>query len=176
VAPADPQELKSALPALLDHDGPVYMRTGRSPLPDSGANERNFILGKGEILQEGSDATIIAVGVMVHRALAAAKLLITEGIHCRVVNMSSLKPIDRELIIDSAVRTGAIVTAEDHNILGGLGGAVAEVLVEHCPVPMLRHGIQDCFAESGDPADLVLKYKLSPADIAESVRSVLKRK
>lgn len=176
ISPADPVELAQALPAILNHDGPVYLRTGRSPLPTILPEEHRFEIGRGSILREGTDATIVAVGVMVHRALRAAELLAQQGISCRVVNMPSIKPIDAELLIDSAQRTGALVTAEDHNIMGGLGSAVAEVLVENCPVPMLRHGIADCFAESGDPEELATKYRLQPEDLAVSVRQVLQRK
>jgi len=176
VAPADPVELAQALPAILDHDGPVYLRTGRSPLPTILAADHRFAIGRGSVLRAGTEATIVAVGVMVHRALKAAELLAAEGISCRVVNMPSIKPLDAELLIEAARQTGAIVTAEDHNIIGGLGSAVAEVLVENCPVPMLRHGIADRFAESGDPEGLAAKYRLQPTDLADSVRQVLKRK
>lgn len=176
VAPADPAELKLALPAILDEDGPVYMRTGRSPLPDLDLDPNGFEFGRGRVLLEGRTASIIATGVMVHRAFAAARELAQEGIDCRVINMPTLKPVDERLIVESAQRTGAIVTAEDHNILGGLGSAVAEVVCEHFPVPVLRHGLRDCFAESGEPDDLVVKYRLSAADIVTSVRELLKRK
>ena len=134
-----------------------------------------FELGKGKILIEGNDVSIIAVGVMVYRALEAAKQLKKEGISCRVVNMSSLKPIDKELIIDSAKKTGFIVTAEDHNIIGGLGGAVAEVLGENYPVPMVRVGIMDCFAESGDPKELAEKYGLDSKGIKKAVKKILNK-
>lgn len=176
VSPADPVEMRQALPAILDHDGPLYLRTGRSPLPNILDDSHQFQLDRGSVLREGEDATIIAVGVMVHRALKAAELLAAAGISCRVVNMSTIKPLDAELIIDSVLKTGALVTAEDHNILGGLGGAVAEVVVENCPAPMVRHGIADRFAESGDPEQLAGKYRLQPEDLAASVRTVLQRK
>ncbi len=176
ISPADPIELSHALPAMLDYDGPVYFRTGRSPLPSFLSEDMNFTIGNGEILREGSDVTIIAVGVMVHRALKAAEQLDNKGIKCRVVNMSTLKPIDIKLIIDSAHQTGAIVSAEDHNIIGGLGGAVAEIIVENYPVPMRRIGLQDCFAESGEAIDLAQKYNLMPDDIIKAVQIVLKQK
>jgi transketolase len=176
VSPADPWELRAALPVLLDTKGPIYLRTGRSPIPAIFDESLEFEIGRGMVLREGTDASIIAVGVMVHRAMAAAEILEEEGIKCRVVNMSTLKPIDVDLIIDSARKTGALVTAEDHNILGGLGGAVAEVLVENYPVPMFRVGIKDQFAESGEPDDLAVKYCLMPEDIAGAVRKVLLKK
>jgi len=176
VAPADPFELQKALPAILDMDGPVYMRTGRSPIPTLFDETIDFKIGKGILVRDGTDVTIIAVGVMVHRAADAAEILGKDGISCRVVDMSTIKPIDKELIVDSASKTGAIVTAEDHNILGGLGGAVAEVVVENLPVPMERIGICDLFAESGEPEDLAKKYGLMGTDIAEAAHRVIKRK
>jgi len=174
-APADPNEMKAVLPVMLDSYGPVYLRTGRSPLPTFLEEDIKFEWGKGTIIAEGNDVTIIAVGVMVYRALEAAKQLEKEGISCRVVNMSSLKPIDKELIINSAKKTGFIVTAEDHNIIGGLGGAVAEVLSENYPVPMVRVGIMDCFAESGDPKELAEKYGLDSKGIEKAVKKILKK-
>lgn len=175
-SPADPNELASALSVMLDTEGPVYLRTGRSPLPTFLDEGIKFEWGKGTVLSEGDDCTIIAVGVMVYRALKAAEILKKDGISCRVVNMPSIKPIDADLIVDSARKTGCIVTAEDHNIIGGLGSAVAEVLVENHPVPVVRLGIKDSFAESGDPKDLAEKYGLIPEAIADKVREVLKCK
>jgi transketolase len=174
VAPADPNEMKAVLPVILDSYGPVYLRTGRSPLPTFLDEDIKFNWGKGNILIEGNDVTIIAMGIMVYRALEAAKQLKKDSISCRVVNMSSLKPIDKELIIDSAKKTGVIVTAEDHNIIGGLGGAVAEVLSENYPAPMSRVGIMDCFAESGDPKELAEKYGLDSKGIEKAVKKILK--
>jgi transketolase len=183
VAPADSNEMKAVFPVILNSYGPVYLRTGRSPLPTFLNKDIKFEWGKGQILLEGDDVTIIAVGVMVYRALEVAKQLEKDGISCRVVNMSSLKPIDTELIIDSAKKkliidsakkTGVIVTAEDHNIIGGLGGAVAEVLSENYPAPMSRVGIMDCFAESGDPKELAEKYELDSKGIEKAVRKILK--
>lgn len=176
VSPASPQELAPAFEAILDMQGPVYFRTGRSPLPEIYSQPPDFQLGKGNILREGKDVSIIAVGVMVHRALEAAKALEAQNISCRVINMHTLKPLDEKLICESASHTGAIVTAEDGNILGGLGGAVAEVLSENIPVPLKRVGVQDCFAESGDPSDLAMKYDLMPDNIIKAVHETLKRK
>ncbi|MGR3178622.1 MAG: transketolase family protein [Candidatus Anammoxibacter sp.] len=176
VSPADPNELKAALSIILDTDGPVYFRTGRSPLPTFLNKDVKFVIGKGSVLIDGKDVTIIAVGVMVYRAMEAAKMLKKTGTNCRVVNMASLKPIDVDLIIDSAKKTGCFVTAEDHNIMGGLGSAVAEVLVENYPVPMVRVGIMDRFAESGDPEDLAKKYNLNSEAIIKAVKKVVRLK
>lgn len=176
VAPADPFELAKALPVVLDSVGPVYMRTGRSPIPTLFDEDVDFQMGRATLLRDGSDVTIIAVGVMVHRALDAAARLEREGIMCRVVNMSTLKPIDTEAIEDAALKTGAIVTAEDHNIIGGLGGAVAEVVTETLPVPVERVGIRDVFAESGDPEALAKKYGLDSDAIIAAVKRAFKRK
>jgi len=147
ISPADPVELAKALPVVLDMKGPVYLRTGRSPLPSFMDESQDFKMGKAVLLREGRDATIIAVGVMVHRALKAAEILEKENILCSVINMSTIKPLDSAAIIEAAKKTGAIVTAEDHNIIGGLGGAIAECLAGHCPVPLERVGIRDTFAE-----------------------------
>jgi transketolase len=176
VSPADPFELKKALPVILDHEGPVYFRTGRSPIPDIFDENINFELGKGAIIKEGFDVTIIAVGVMVHRSLEAANKLQEKGISCRVVNMSTLKPVDKDLIVRCAEETGCFVTAEDHNIYGGLGSAVAEVLAHTNPCPVEFVGIQDIFAESGDPVELAGKYKLTGSYIAEAVKRAMQRK
>ncbi|MCW8916117.1 MAG: transketolase family protein [Magnetovibrio sp.] len=178
VSPADPTELKRSLSAILDHQGPVYFRTGRSPVPEIEGNNPSapFLLGKGQLVREGTDLTIIAVGIMVHRAVLAAELLATQGVSCRVVNMASLKPIDRDLVIKCAAETGAIVTAEDHNVMGGLGSAVAEVVVSASPCPMDFVGIQDTFGESGEPDDLAAKYGLTEKDMVEAAERVLARK
>jgi transketolase len=175
VSPADPFELKKALPAVLDHKGPVYFRTGRSPIPDIFDENINFELGKGTIVKEGSDVTIIAVGVMVHRALKAANILQEEGISCKVVNMSTLKPIDQEIIVRCVKETGCLVTAEDHNIYGGLGGAVAEVVVQKCPCPIEFVGIKDAFAESGDPDELAEKYLIDTKSILKAVNRLIRK-
>jgi len=127
-------------------------------------------------MRQGDSATIIACGLMVEKALAAAEELQKENINCRVVNMHTIKPIDKELIIKCAQETGAIVTAEEHSIIGGLGGAVAEVLGENCPVPQARVGVKDMFGESGQPEELLVKYGLTAGDIAAAARNVIKRK
>jgi transketolase len=176
ISPADPLELEKALPVMLDTKGPVYFRTGRSPIPNIFDNKVKFVLGKGMIIKDGKDVTIIAVGVMVQRALEAAIKLQDEGISCCVINMSTLKPIDRKLLIQCAKKTGAIVTAEDHNICGGLGSIVSEVLVQNYGCPIEFVGIQDIFAESGEPEKLAPKYGLTYQHIIKAVKHVLKRK
>lgn len=176
VSPADPFELKKALPVVLDHEGPVYFRTGRSPIPDIFDENINFELGKGTIIRKGSDVTIMAVGIMVYRALEAADKLQKDSISCRVVNMSTLKPVDKDLIVRCAEETGSFVTVEDHNIYGGLGGAVAEVLTQNHPCPVEFIGIRDIFAESGEPEDLAEKYGLTSPYIVKAAKQVLQRK
>ncbi len=176
ISPADPFELSAALPVLLDTYGPLYLRTGRSPLPSVYSEIPEFVIGKSDILRQGDDVSILAVGVMVHRALEAANNLAKGGISCRVINMSSLKPLDTKVVIEAATETGAIVTAEDHNIYGGLGGAVAECLVANEPVPMEQVAVSDIFGESGDAEDLAKKYNLMPVDIQGAVYRVLARK
>ena len=152
------------------------MNTARhTPLVHENADYELHI-GKGIIMRPGTDATIIATGIMVHHAIVAADQLSGEGIKARVVNMHTIKPLDRELIIRCAGETGAIVTAEEHSIVGGLGGAVAEVLGENKPVPMARVGMKDMFGESGKPEELLEKYGLTSKDISSAVRNVIKRK
>ena len=176
VSPADAYETAQATAAILDHDGPVYMRTGRSPAPRILADDYRFELGKGKVLREGDDVTLVACGVEVARALQAAEQLQREGISARVVNLSTLKPLDTALLTRCARETGAIVSAEDHNVLGGLGGAVAEALVQHCPCPMERVGVKDCFGESGEPQELAQKYGLDAVAITEAARRAIARK
>ncbi|WP_319762427.1 transketolase C-terminal domain-containing protein [Maridesulfovibrio sp.] len=176
VAPADPVELRAVLPHLLDSTGPLYLRTGRSPLPDVFAEDTVFEPGKAHVLSEGEDCTIMAVGVMVHRAVQAARTLAEEGISCRVLNMSWLKPMDEEAVIKAAKETGAIITCEDHNKYGGLGGAVMEIVCENYPVPVERVAIDDIFGCSGEPEDLARKYGLMPENIVSAALRIMKRK
>ena len=176
VSPADPHELSSVLPRLLDGDSPVYLRTGRSPLPCVFTPDTVFDHGRAQVLHEGNDAAILAVGVMVHRAVEAARRLAREGVRCRVLNMSWLKPMDEAAVLAAARETGALVACEDHNKYGGLGGAVAEIVCEGHPVPLRRVAIQDVYGESGDPADLAAKYGLTADHIVTAVRAVLKQK
>ena len=175
VSPADPLEVEQATEAILNYEGPVYMRTGRSPTRRILSPDYRFELGKGRILQDGSDVTIIACGAEVARSLDAAELLDQHGISARVVNMSTLKPIDTELLVRCADETGYIVTAEDHNIYGGLGGAVAEALAQTRPVPIRFVGVRDVFGESGEPGELAAKYGIDADSIAITVREILSR-
>ncbi len=176
VSPADPIELEAVLPFLLDQTGPLYLRTGRSPLPNVFDNTTVFEHGKAHMLRDGADVTIMAVGVMVHRALKAAEILAQAGVSCRVSNMSWLKPMDEAAVISAAKDTGAIVTCEDHNTYGGLGGAVSELVCQYQPVPVERVAVQDIFGASGDPEELAEKYGLSAQHIVNAVHKVLKRK
>ncbi|HZK58173.1 MAG TPA: transketolase family protein [Clostridia bacterium] len=177
IVPSDSIETKAAIHAISKMDGPVYVRLGRPAVPV--INDKAFYefkIGKGVTLNGGNDVTIVATGFMVSEALEAAKKLETEGIKARVINIHTIKPIDENLIIEAAKETGAIVTAEEHNIVGGLGSAVAEVIGENYPVPLKRIGIKDIFAESGKPAELMKKYGLTSGDIAEAVVNVVNRK
>ena len=176
LVPGDAEETKAALRAAVDTDGPVFLRMGRNQVPAVEGKPAAFKIGKGYRVRPGRDLTIIAMGVMVTRAVEAAEELAQEGIDCQVVAMPTLKPIDVDLIVEVARQTGAVVTAEEHNIYGGLGSAVAEVLGEHAPVPMQRVGIKDCFAESAQWFELLDKYGMSVADVAAACRAVLKRK
>ena len=175
LSPADPVEMALAIKAILDFDGPVYMRTGRSPATRLFDENHKFEIGKGRILRDGRDVTLVACGVEVARALAAAEMLAAENISARVVNMPTIKPIDTELLAHCAAETGAIVTAEDHNVYGGLGGAVAEALAKTCPAPMEFVGLQDRFGESGEPQELAEHCGIGAASIAQAARRVLAR-
>ena len=176
VSPADPLEVEQATEAILNYEGPVYMRTGRSPARRILSSDYRFELGKGRILRDGSDVTIVACGVEVARALDGAELMAQEGISARVVNIATLKPVDAELLTRCAEETGCFVTAEDHNIHGGLGSAVAETLAQTCPCPIEFIGVQDTFGESGEPDELAEKYGLTGPYIAAAAKRVLERK
>lgn len=175
--PADAPEAKAAVRAAAEHKGPVYLRFGRLAVPVFNEENMEFTIGKGKVMREGTDVTIIATGLEVNEAVIAADTLQAEGISARVVNMATIKPIDKELILACAAETGAIVTAEEHNIIGGLGSAVAEVLVESGkPVPMLRVGVEDTFGRSGPALELLELYGLTAPHIVEKVKAVLKLK
>lgn len=175
LSPCDPFEIELATRAIIEYDGPVYMRSGRSPTVNILKKDHTFKIGRGSILREGSDVSIIGCGVTTARALQSASELQEEGISARVVNMSSIKPIDREMILRCAEETRGIVTAEDHNIFGGLGSAVAEVLVQANPVPMEFVGVRDSFGESGEPPELAHKYGIDHAGITNAVKKLLNR-
>ncbi len=164
--PGDDVEAKAALRAAAEHKGPVYMRFGRAPVPVLfDAATFQFEIGKGQILAEGSDVTIVATGIMLEAALAARELLANEGVSAEIIDICTIKPIDRELLLASAAKTGAVVTAEEHNIIGGLGSAVAEVLCEGLPVPMRRVGVEDQFGRSGKVPALLEFYGLTAENI-----------
>lgn len=171
--PADDIEARACVLAAAAYEGPVYMRFGRLAVPRVFDESYHFEIGKGNVLRDGKDVTIIATGLMVGEALTAAEALRSEGICARVVNMASIKPIDRDLIVDCAKTTGAIVTAEEHTVLGGLGGAVAEVVCETVPVPVLRVGVEDVFGRSGPAVELLHVYGLDAAHIAEKAKQAV---
>ena len=176
ICPADANETRAAVHAIAAHEGPVYLRLGRVPVETvTDFPGYQFTIGKSVTLCEGTDLTIIATGMVVADALAAAEELEKEGIHARVIDMHTIKPIDREAIRKAAKETGAIVTAEEHNILGGLGGAVAEVVCADCPVPVERVGVKDCFGRSGNAQALLELYGVSKSAIVSAARTVLKR-
>jgi transketolase len=176
LSPADATEMALATRAMLEFEGPVYMRTGRSPSPRIFGDDHTFTIGKGQVIRAGTDLTIIACGAEVARALAAAEILAEDGIDARVVNMATIKPIDRELVAACARETGAIVTAEDHNIYGGLGSAVAEAMAATVPCPIEFVGVKDTFGSSGEPDELAYAYEIAAPFIAAAARKVLKRK
>jgi transketolase len=176
LSPADPLEIEQATEAILNYDGPVYMRSGRSKARRILGASYKFEIGKGRILLNGTDVTIIACGVQVARALDAAELLTNDGIAARVVNMSTIKPLDKEMVARCSEETGCIVTTEDHNIHGGLGSAVAEAAVQARPCPIEMVGVQDTFGESGEPEEVAEKYGLTGAYIAAAAQRAMARK
>jgi transketolase len=176
VVPADALAARRLLPQVVAWNGPVYFRLCRNEVPSIFSEAYDPEIGRGVVLREGSDATLIACGIMVSRALAAAERLAADGIAVRVVEMHTIKPIDTALIERCALETGAIVTAEEHSVIGGLGGAVAECVAQSCPVPVERVGLQDQFAESGPYEELLEKYGLTAAALAAAVRRVMERR
>ncbi|MBU0670854.1 MAG: transketolase C-terminal domain-containing protein [Patescibacteria group bacterium] len=176
LAPADYEQTYKATMATYDHDGPIYIRFGREKVPSITTKKTPFKIGKADIYKEGKDVTIVACGQLVYEALMAAKKLEKDNIFAEVINSHTIKPIDGATIIRSAVKTGAVVTAEEHQVQGGMGSAVAEVLSQNQPVPMEFVGMQNTFGESGTPAELLDKYKMRSDDILKAVKKVLKRK
>ncbi len=176
ICPCDYIEAKKATRAIVKEYGPFYMRTSRAPLPIITKEDDSFVVGKANTLRKGKDATIIACGVMVAEALSAAELLKKEGIDVKVLNMHTIKPIDSQAIIDSAKETGAIVSAEEHQINGGLGSAIAEVLSQNCPCPLEIVGVKDTFGESGTPAQLMNHFGLKDIHLVQAVKRVIGRK
>ena len=172
--PSDAVEARACVKAALDFQGPVYMRFGRAAVPViHEENDYKFEIGRGEVLREGSDITIVATGIMVNSALEAASKLAEEGVSAEVINICTIKPLDKELIAASAKKTGKVVTAEEHSVIGGLGGAVCEALAETCPVPVCRIGIQDVFGESGSAGALLAKYGLDGDGVYRTVKAFL---
>ncbi|MBI4377705.1 MAG: transketolase family protein, partial [Nitrospinae bacterium] len=176
IEPADFIETEIVIRTIVKYKGPVYVRLGRDKEPQIFKEGHNFNIGKGIIIKDGKDITFITMGIMVARTLKASEILEKEGINVRVINMPTIKPIDEEIIIKSAQETSAIVTIEEHNIIGGLGDAVAEVIVENISVPMKRVGIKDTFTESGENEDLRNKYGLTVENIVTTAKHVLERK
>jgi len=176
VVVADAVEARQAVPAVAEYPGPVYLRLSRAEVPVIFDDRHPFRVGRGVLLRAGDDLTLIGTGIMVARCLQAAEALIAEGIEARVVEIHTLKPLDRDLILQCAHETGALVTAEEHSIIGGLGSAVAEVVGEALPVPLARVGLQDCFTETGGYDELLARYGLDAAHIITAARQVLRRK
>ena len=175
INPSDAVEARAAVQAAIEYVGPVYLRFGRAAVPIINDREDyKFEIGKGELLREGSDVTIVATGICVSSALEAADKLAADGISAEVINIHTIKPLDTELIVKSAKKTGKVVTAEEHTIIGGLGGAVCEALSEKAPTPVLRIGVNDVFGESGTAAALVAKYGLDGEGIYAKVKGFVK--
>ncbi len=174
--PADDIEAKACVKAAIEHDGPVYLRFGRLGVPVIYDEDYNFELGKGVMLKDGKDVTLVATGLLVATALEAAETLEQEGISARVINIHTIKPIDADIIAKASCETGAIVTCEEHNVIGGLGSAVAEVLCENAPCPLLRVGTQDVFGKSGKPNELFEIYGLTKENICENAKRAIKKK
>ena len=176
LVPCDAIETEKMIFEIVKYNGPVYVRLGRSAVPQIFGEDYDFEIGKGVILREGSDATIIACGMMVNEAINASKLLKEEGINVRVINMSTIKPIDKEVIIESAKKTGAIVTVEEHSVIGGLGSAVSDVVSENYPVLVKKIGINDVFGQSGKPKQLMEEYGLTVENIINKVKEAIQTK
>ena len=174
VNPSDAVEAKAAVEAALNTEGPFYLRFGRYAVPVINDNaDYKFELGKGVLLADGSDVTLVATGIMVAMALEAKELLAAEGISARVINIHTIKPIDQAILEKAAAETGAIVTAEEHNVIGGLGSAVAEAVGESCPVPVLRVGVKDTYGHSGTVPALLEAYGLTPSAIVEKAKAAI---
>lgn len=175
ICPCDANETREALKAMIGYDGPCYLRLERSGVAcvTDSMDGYTFELGKGVQVKDGGDVTIIATGLMLQEALKASELLQKEGIGARVIDLHTIKPIDRDIIIKAAEETGAIVTTEEHNIIGGLGAAVSEVVGETCPVPVVKHGVEDEFGHSGTAEALMVKYGLTPEKIAAKAKEAI---
>ena len=178
VNPCDGYEMRQAVEALINYQGPAYLRLGRFAVEvvTDQIPGYKFELGKGVVLRDGTDVTLIATGLMVQRALKAADLLAEEGVSARVLDIHTIKPLDEELVIKAAKETGAIVTAEEHTVVGGLGGAVCEVLAENCPTPVARVGVQDVFGRSGKADEVLSYFGLTAENIKAKALEVIKKK
>jgi len=176
VVPSDGVTTRKAVFDLYDRGGPAYLRLGRPSVPILYGDDVDFQIGKGIELRDGQDATLIACGIMVSKCLEAADVLAKEGIRVSVVDMHTIKPLDEELIVKKAKETGAILTVEEHSILGGLGSAVCEVVCEKCPIPVYRLGLRDVFGQSGSPDELLQHYGLTVENIVHNVYDLLKNK
>ena len=174
IVPSDDVEAKAAVRAAYEMDGPVYMRFGRLAVPViNDVPGYTFEVGRAKVLREGTDVTIVACGLMVQAALEAAEALAADGISAEVINMHTVKPLDTETLVASAAKTGHVVTAEEHSVIGGLGSAVCDALAEQCPVPVKKVGVEDVFGESGPAVDLLAKYGLDAAGVERAVRELL---
>ena len=174
IVPSDDVEAKAAVRAAYEMDGPVYMRFGRLAVPViNDVPGYTFEVGRAKVLREGTDVTIVACGLMVQAALEAAEALAADGISAEVINMHTVKPLDTETLVASAAKTGHVVTAEEHSVIGGLGSAVCDALAEQCPVPVKKVGVEDVFGESGPATDLLAKYGLDAAGVERAVRELL---
>ena len=173
INPADGTSTHAAVEAAILHNGPVYMRFGRLAVPYIYDDSLKFEIGKGIKLRDGRDVTIVSTGLTVYMALEAAKILDGEGISAEVIDMHTIKPLDKELLIASARKTGAVITTEEHSVIGGLGGAVCEALSEACPTPVLRVGVEDVFGKSGKGAELVAEFGLSPENFVQKAKDAI---
>lgn len=178
ICPCDANETRESVKAMIEYDGPCYLRLGRSGVENVTCDIKgyHFELGKGIQLSDGNDVSIVATGLMVQEALKAKDLLAEEGIAARVIDLHTIKPIDKDILVKAAVETGAIVTTEEHNVVGGLGAAVSEVIGEVCPVPVVKHGVEDVFGHSGTAEALMIKYGLTATKIAEKAKKAISLK
>jgi transketolase len=173
VSPADEVETRQALKAIIDYPGPVYVRLTRPNSPLLFDDSYRFEVGKAVPIREGKDVTVFGTGTQTARAFVAAEILAKEGISVHLVHLPTIKPMDIESVVEAARKTGRVVTTEEHTIVGGLGGAIAETLGEHAPLPMKRHGLQDVFGESGPNDVLLEKYGISPEKTADAIREFI---
>ena len=176
INPADDVEAMAAVHAAVDHEGPVYMRFGRLAVPRINSEDYKFELGKGVLLKDGKDVTIVATGLMVNEAIIAAEALAAEGIDARVINIHTIKPIDKDILVAAAKETGAIVTAEEHSVIGGLGSAVSEALAEEYPVPVVKLGVNDTFGKSGPALELLKIFGLDAENIVIKAKKAIELK